>query len=117
MFGKNWVSAQGTVVASQPVKTTGDGMVTIYEYAVDVSTADGEVFRAKVDEPRIAIDFMAPALGAVVRVEFEPKSRKVRFDKDDPTLSQKAIKRQRAADFDAALNSPPADEGPGTARR
>ena len=107
----------GTVVATQPVKTTGDGMVTILEYAVDVRTNDGEVFRARVDEPRVAMDFLPPSVGAVVRVEVDAKSRKVRFDKDDPALSQKAAKRQRAADFDAALGSPPDDDRPGQSRR
>jgi hypothetical protein len=117
MFGKQWVSAQGTVVATRPVKTTGDGMVTILEYVVDVRTPDGEVFRAQVDEPRMAMDFLPPSVGAVVRVQVEPNSRKVRFDKDDPALSQKAAKRQRAAAFDAALGSPPDDGGPSRPRR
>ena len=108
MFGRqHWTPAQGTIVAAHAVKTTGDGMVTIYEYVVDVRTAEGEVFRAKVDEPRIAMDFLPPSVGAVVRVEFDPASHKARFDKDDPALSQKAAKQARADAFDQALAQPP----------
>ena len=107
MFGKRWVQMQGTVVASEVVKTTGDGMVSIREYAVDVRTPEGEVFRARVHEPRIAMDFLAPSVGALVGVEVEPRTRNVRFDKDDPALSSKAAKRARANSVDEALSREP----------
>ncbi len=107
MFGKHWVSAQGTIIASQVIKRTGDGMVSISEYAVDVRTPDGDVFRAKVPEPRIAMDFRPPSVGVVVRVEFDPSSRTVRFDKDDPVLSLKATKRARGNAVDEAMNRRP----------
>ncbi len=94
-------------MASHVVKTTGDGMVSIREYVVDVRPAEGEVFRAKVEEPRIAMDFMTPSVGAVVRVEFDAASRKVRFDKDDPALSRKAMKKARTDTFDQTLAQAP----------
>jgi hypothetical protein len=107
MFGKHWISAQGTVVASRASSTTGDGTVSIYEFVVDVRTPDGEVFRAKVEEPRIATDFKDPSVGDVVDVEFDPKSRKVRFDKDDPALSWKAYKKSRRDSFEDTLAQAP----------
>jgi hypothetical protein len=111
MFGTHWVPMQGTIVASQVVKTTGDGMVSIREYAVDVRTPEGEVFRARVHEPRLAMDFLAPSVGAVVGVEVDPRSRKVRFDKDDPTLSSKAAKQARGNAVDDALGESPGAAG------
>jgi hypothetical protein len=115
MFGRqHWTPAQGTIVATHAVKTTGDGMVTIYEYVVDVRTAEGEVFRAKVDEPRIAMNFLAPSVGAVVKVEFDPASHNVRFDKDDPALSTKSLKSAQADAFDQALTGQPAPADPAT---
>ena len=47
MFGKHWTTAQAVVVDKRALKNSGDGMVTIYEYVVDVTTETGEVFRAK----------------------------------------------------------------------
>jgi hypothetical protein len=107
MFGKHWTPAQGTVVDRRSAKTTGDGMVTIYEYVVDVRTAQGELFRAQVDEPRIATNFRAPSVGDVVAVEIDEGSHKVRFDKDDPALSMKAQKQVRSDAFDRTLMQPP----------
>ncbi len=113
MFGKHhWTPAQGTIVASHVVKTTGDGMVSRREYVVDVRTTQGEVFRAKVEEPRIATDFVPPSVGADVRVDFDAASHQVRFDKDDPSLSRKAMKKAmtRTDTFDQTLA-----QAPGTA--
>lgn len=106
MFGKHWTPAQGTVVDRRTVKTTGDGLVSICEFVVDVRTPDGELFRAKIDTPRIAIDFKDPTVGMAVQVEYDPASHKVRFDKDDPTLSMKAHNKSRHSSFDAVLEQP-----------
>ena len=110
MFGKHWEAARGTVAATHVVSTSSDGMVSVSEFAVDVRTASGEVFRTKVEEPRIAIDFKKPAVGTEVRLEFDPGSRKIRFDKDDPAISWKAYKANLNRSFDQALH-----EQPGTA--
>lgn len=107
MFGTRWVRMQGTVVAAHVVKTTGDGMVSIREYAVDVRTPEGEVFRSRVDEPRLAMDFLAPTVGDVVGVEVNPRNRKVRFDKGDPALSSSAAKKARGNPVDDAMGEPP----------
>lgn len=115
MFGKNWTPARGTIVERRGT-TTGDGAVTNYEFVVDVTTQSGETFRAKVEEPRIATDFKDPTNGMTVDVEYDPKSRKVRFDKDDPAMSWKHYKRSNSDKFDAALSAPagtPASGAPG----
>lgn len=114
MFGKQWMPAEGTVVATRIAGTSGDGTVSTTEFVVEVRTPDGETFRAKVGEPRIVNDFKSPIVGAVARVEFDPKSRKVRFDKSDPRLSWKAYEKAQQNSFDAALNQAP-DSQPATA--
>lgn len=112
MFGKHWTAAQAVVVDKRSVKTTGDGMVTIYEYVVDVTPASGDVFRAKAEEPRIATNFLGPSIGQSVRVEYDPDSRKVRFDKDDPALSRKAFSKGRDDHFAESLAQPPGTPAP-----
>jgi hypothetical protein len=112
VFGKHWTAAQGTIV-DRKGSWTGDGMVADYDFVVDVTTPTGEVFRAKVETPRIAIDFRDPSIGAVVRVEFDDESRKVRFDKDDPQLSMKAFRKSQESSFDASLNAPVGSPPPG----
>lgn len=107
MFGKHWTAAQAVVVDKRAAKTTGDGLVTIYEYVVEVTTASGEAFRAKAEEPRIATDFLSPSIGQAVRVEYEPDSRKVRFDKTDPSLSLKAFSKARDDHFAGSLAHQP----------
>jgi len=109
MFGKDWQPARGTIVASRTLRTTGDGMVSIYEFVVDVRTAEGELFRTKVPEPKIATDFKDPAVGDVVRVEVDPRSHDVRFDKHDPALSWKAYRAAQDQAFDQTLRQPPSE--------
>jgi hypothetical protein len=107
MFGKKWQPARGTVVAVHTVKTTGDGMVSIHEYAVDVAADGVDPFRAKVSEPRVAMNFKSPEVGDVVAVELDPKSKDVRFDKSDPALSWKAFKAAQDSAFDQTLEQGP----------
>ena len=107
MFGKHWTAARGVVVDKRAVRTSGDGMATIYEFVVEVTTASGEVFRAKAGEPHIAMDFMDPSVGQTVGVEYDAKSHDVRFDKDDPQLSWKALKKAKASSFDESLHAAP----------
>jgi hypothetical protein len=107
MFGKHWTPARGLIVDKRAVRTTGDGMATIYEFVVEVTTASGEAFRAKAGEPHIAMDFMDPNVGDVVGVEYDAKSHDVRFDKDDPQLSWKAHKKAKSSSFDDILHAAP----------
>ncbi len=107
MFGKHWKPARATVVATRIASTTGDGMVSISEFVVDVRTPEGELFRAKLEEPRIAIDFKPPTVGVEIAIDYDPKSHDVRFDKDDPTISWKAYKKSRLDTFEETLAQPP----------
>jgi hypothetical protein len=114
MFGKHWTLADGTVVATRIASTSGDGMVSTTEFVVDVRTAQGETFRAKVGEPRIVMDFKAPIVGAVIKVEVEERSRKVRFYKDDPAMSWKAYRSDRKDAFEDTLAQPAGSQSAGT---
>jgi hypothetical protein len=107
MFGKHWQSARATVVASRIASTSGDGLVSVSEFVVDVRTPEGEMFRAKLEEPRIAIDFKAPAVGDDIAIEYDPKSHDVRFDKDDPSISWKQYRKSRQDAFEETLTRPP----------
>jgi hypothetical protein len=104
MFGRNWEPAQATIVAVHAKSTTGDGMVTIHEFAADVVPDSGaQPFRALIQEPRIATNFWAPSTGDVVRAEADVKRQTARFEKSD------AREQGRAADaaFNATLDQPP----------
>jgi hypothetical protein len=106
MFGKHWTAAKAHVVDKRVTHSSVDGPST-YEFVVDVTTASGEVFRAKAGMPHIAMDFRDPSIGMTVGVEYDEKSRDVRWDKDDPQLSWKAYKKDRKSGFEDSLNAPP----------
>lgn len=80
----------------------GDGLVMTQEYVADVTGADGASFRAVIQEPTIATDFWAPHRGDVVKVLYDARTQKVKFDKSDPQLSHKAHKRSQADAFERA---------------
>jgi hypothetical protein len=98
MFGRRWESAEATIVASRVKTTTGDGMVSIREYVVEVRPATGEPFRTTLQEPRIATSFWAPDVGAIVKVQADVKRQEAKFDKSDPSISAKG---RKAANDDA----------------
>ena len=107
MFGHDWDKAEATIVA-RDAKFTGDGSVSTYTYVADVRLAGGEVVRATVHEPTIATDFWAPDIGATVSVLVRKDAdRKVKFDKDDPRTSVKAIESAQKAAFEATKLQPP----------
>lgn len=111
MFGHDWVDGEGTIVAVRIVKTTGDGMVSTHEWAVDVRVAGHEPFRTVVGEPYFAMDFWPPRVGQMVRVHADVRRQEAKFDRDDPALSAKAVKAAMRASaqarFDAAAEAPP----------
>lgn len=103
MFGSRWDKAEATIVASLPTYT-GDGTTVSYEYVADVRPASGDpAFRATLKEPRILIDFWRPNIGDVVSVLVK-STDKVKFDKDDPRLSAKAVEARRRQTFGAIAN-------------
>ena len=108
MFGrKNWQPAEATIVLVRVKRVSSDGQPPTREWAADVRTADGSVFRAKLDEPRWTVDFWPPDARQVVAVQHDPKTGAVRFDMSDPRLSVKARERAEKARFEAALNEDP----------
>jgi hypothetical protein len=108
MFGHDWEPAQATIVATHVKSTSGDGTVTIHEFAADVVPASGVAFRALIEEPTIATDFWPPRVGAVVKVHADVGRQKAKFDKSDPQISFKHYQQGRDAQFDALLTQPPA---------
>src|ERR1700712_1674677 len=107
MFGKNWESAQATIVDTHIKSTSGDGMTVNREFAADVLRESGESFRALIQSPTIATNFWDPSIGDVAGVLVDPKSKKVKFDKSDPKLSYKAQQQARDSAFRLRLRSPP----------
>jgi hypothetical protein len=106
VFGHDWEPAQATIVATHVKGTSGDGAVTVKEFAADVVPASGAPFRALIPEPRIATDFWPPSIGDVVKVHADVARRKAKFDKSDPRISYKAHKRGDDAQFKATLAQP-----------
>jgi hypothetical protein len=80
-----------------------------------VTTASGEVFRAKAGMPHIATNFRDPSVGMTVGVEYDEKSHDVRWDKSDPQLSWKTYKKDRKSSFEDSLNAPPGSPAGGSA--
>ena len=107
MFGrKDWVAAEATVIDARVAKAKvydDGGTSTRYEYVLEVRPPAGESFRTKVMAPNTS-DFLDPKVGNVVKVEIDPKSNDVRFDKNDETRSFKAQEKARKAAFDANLD-------------
>lgn len=107
MFGRNWEPASGVVIDKRMGRTkgSGDSAFATMDFIIDVRTSAGDFFRAEVDQPRWS-DFWPPKVGQTVKVEVDAKSRKVRFVKDDNTLSFAAYQRQQSDSFDAQLAAP-----------
>jgi hypothetical protein len=110
MFGKTWQKAKGTVVAKAIDGSVNQGID--HKFVVEIQADGMDAFRAEVKLPRIAIDFKEPIVGDVVGVEFDAKSRKVRFDKSDPQLSFKAYEAAGEGNFEAMLHAPAGTSAP-----
>ena len=104
MFGRKWEKAQALIVEARAQRGGRDTFV--HEFIADVTTASGETFRTKLEDPLFSPDFLEPDVRDVVGVEFDPKSRKVRFDTSDPQLSIRAHKRAERERFDRNLRQP-----------
>ncbi len=115
MFGRAWEHGRATIVERKPLSAGPHGITTRWSYVGDVRLDSGEpAFRATFDDPHLNGELISPVKGAVVAIKFHRKSRKVKLDRSDPSLSSRARdKRWREeadARFDAAAGgSPPAD--------
>lgn len=112
-----WEKAQAKIVDyhSRRDNLTG-GYIT--DYVVDVQTADGAAFRATVRHRNPGgwqghSDFAAPSKGEIVGVLFDRSSQNVKFDRDDPRLSERANRRARDVAADERLRQA-AEQPPGT---
>jgi hypothetical protein len=114
MVGRQWESAEGTIVATQVAVQTAAGYVNRLEYAVDVHRADGSVVRVTLREPKfIKGGFSQPAVGAVVGVLFDPRREDAKFDTSDPRLKISVREDAKRAAFDAAVAGSPGTATPG----
>jgi hypothetical protein len=116
----NWVKAKGRVVAldrKSGMNQYGASQTWVDGYVVDVQPVDGEPFRAEVEPGGFnhgllhveSSKFRHPVEGEIVSVEYDPASRKVRFDMSDPALvKQTSAERNAAAQesFEQALGAP-----------
>lgn len=105
VLGRGWDRAEATIVARNTTYS-GIGSVVTHVFVTDVRLASGEVFRATVEEPRIAVDFWPPDTHDTVSVLVRPRDRKVTFDKDDARLSRKAVVANRHEQLATAQHQP-----------
>src|ERR1700680_4471398 len=102
MVGRHWESAEATIVATQVAVITAAGYKNRLEYAVDVHPASGPVVRVTLREPKfIKGGFSQPAVGDVVGVLFDPKSKDAKFDTSDPRLWVTPMEEAARREFDA----------------
>ena len=116
MFGRGGVAGEATIVDKRAKSTSGDGMVTIYEYVADVRVPGEQPYRCVMQEPHIATNFWSPDVGAVVRVHARLAKQTASFDKDDPRVNAKLRLRAHKDRFGESTRglpgSPPAPRDP-----
>lgn len=96
------------ITGYQPVGV-GFNESPLHEFIVDVRKKDGTSFRTTIEESRSG-KTLPPKVGAVVQVEVDPKTQKVRFDESDPSINTKAqLKKmnERSDSFKETLAAPP----------
>ena len=106
MFGRKWEKAQALIIEARAARHGGGRDSFVHGFIADVTTASGETFRAELEDPLFSPDFLEPDVRDTVGVEFDPKSRKVRFDTSDPKLSIRAHRHAERERFDQALRQP-----------
>jgi hypothetical protein len=111
MFGKRLEPAEATVLYAEMSSTSVHTSWQIYEFILDVRTANGHVFRAK--KKQEFIPFTHPKVGDVVKVKYNPKNMKVEFDlKGDLRYDTRAQDAATKARHDAILSSQPGTPPP-----
>jgi hypothetical protein len=110
MFGRaKWEKAEATIIASE----FGLGTSLYTWFVADVKTPDGQIFRTKLKRPRASMNFWEPYPGAVVGVEYDPKSRQARFDTSDPRNDGTQVLRAQRSQAQDLLSQGPGP-GPGS---
>jgi hypothetical protein len=109
VFGRDWEGGTALIVARRNT-VHQVASAPIYEYVADISPDSATpAFRATIDSPTILdySKFQPPDVGDSVRVKFHPKSRKVKFDKSDPTLDARPAAQAARAEFESLADLPP----------
>ena len=120
MFGHRWERTRATVIASQqmddkPVYTHHGGgtLRRRQEYVLDVRPpGGGPVFRTTVLSPLDVDSLRDLSVGEVVPVLYKARSKKVKFDTSDPSMSHEAAKTAQRARFEEIAHAAPGS-GPG----
>jgi hypothetical protein len=114
MFGRDWQPAEASVIEAiseprAPKNIIGQPNVGYedwtYKAVVEVRPAGEAPFRTQMGLPKPVDHFKFPKEGRV-GVLFDPKSRKVKWDRDDPRVYSDRDEAKRQQDFDAALRAP-----------
>jgi pimeloyl-ACP methyl ester carboxylesterase len=114
MFGRDWQPAEATIIeaiseAKMPKNIIGQPNVGYeswpYQAVVEVRPEGVKAFRTEMGIPKPVEHFKFPKSGPV-GVLFDPKSRKVKWDRDDPRVYSDQDEAKRRRDLDAALRAP-----------
>jgi hypothetical protein len=114
MFGRDWQPAEATVIeAISEIKTPKNviGQPNVgyeswtYKAVVEVRPDGQDPFRTEMGLPKPVDHFRFPKKGPV-GVLFDPKSRKVKWNRDDPRVYDDQDQKRQQDDFDAALRAP-----------
>src|SRR2546423_12812139 len=115
MFGRDWETAQATIVAVNFELTGFSPSGSRAEFVGDVQPDSGApAFRATFKGPLHHKNFEVPEVGRVVPVEFLPKSGEVKIDASDPAFRRDAAMEREKEQFEAIGRAPPGT--PRTAR-
>ena len=113
MFRRGWKKADATVIVARHFVSTGSdvaGLDSKSELVVEVHPADGEAFRAEVKLSYLGFNLKQrrmspPEVGETLHVEYDPKSHDVNVLLDE-SHDRKAIRKEKAEAFQAALDAP-----------
>lgn len=110
MFGKHFEVAEATVLFSE-FRNGGSGYAT-FEVILDVRTQDGQTFRTSIKQ--VFLTYLQPRVGDVVKVQYAPKSKKVKIiTKGDARYDLHIAARTSKAKHDAILTAPAGTPLPG----
>ncbi len=102
MFGRDWQPAEATIIEASKALYN---LKKNYKVVVEVRPQGEAPFRTELGIPGRETHFKFPTTGPV-GVLFDPTSRKVKWDRDDPRVYSDQDRAKEQADLDAALRAP-----------
>lgn len=110
---EHWTRCEATVVARQ-VRTAQAGYEPTYDFVLDVAPPDAPPIRVTIHEGMFGPKggFRSPRVGETVGVRYDTRSRKVKFDNEDPRLNASLAGQARADSFTATANAAPGTPPP-----